>query len=163
MGAPYNTQRKWDSYFQAAIAGAMTPTSIPQLKTNGDKIAEAAKAYLGTPYVWNGKETSAGGLDCSGLVYQALNRAGINVGIQRARDYYWSKNFGTPVDKNNLQPGDIVFFGSNGTATHTGIYVGNGNMIHSSGGSTNTASNPGKGVEYKRVDSRADFLGAKRF
>ena len=163
MGAPYNTQRKWDSYFQAAIAGAMTPTSTPKLKSNGEKIVEVAQKYLGTPYIWGGKSKSTGGVDCSGLIYNVLKDSGFDVGVQRARDYYSSKNFGTPVSKESLQPGDIVFFGSDGVATHTGIYVGNGNMIHSSGGSANTASNPGKGVEYKRVDSRPDFLGAKRF
>jgi len=61
-----------------------------------------------------------------------------------------------------MQPGDLVFFGS-GDASHIGIYIGNGQMIHSSGGSKNTASNPGKGVSITNVDYRKDFLEARRY
>jgi cell wall-associated NlpC family hydrolase len=62
-----------------------------------------------------------------------------------------------------MQPGDLVFFGKNGNASHIGIYIGNGKMIHSSGGSKNTKSNPGKGVTIANVDYRKDFLEAKRY
>ena len=120
-------------------------------------IAGEALKYLGTPYVYGGEST--GGMDCSGFVYNALKDAGYNVGRTTAQGY---RSQGTTVSKNNLQPGDLIYYGSNGNATHVGIYIGNGQMVHSSGGSKNTASNPGKGVTITNVDYRGDFIEAKR-
>lgn len=122
-------------------------------------IVNAAKNYIGTPYVWGGESASEGGMDCSGFVYNALKDAGYNVGRTTAQGY---RGYGSTVSKSNMQPGDLIFFGNNGKATHIGIYIGNGQMIHSSGGSSNTKSNPGKGVSIANVDYRNDFLEAKR-
>ena len=136
-------------------------TSTPQKATaTGNTIADAAQKYLGTPYVWGGESMAEGGMDCSGFVYNALKDAGYNVGRTTAQGY---RNQGTSVSKENLQPGDLVFYGSGNEATHIGIYLGNGQVIHSSGGSKNTASNPGKGVSITTLDSRSDYLGAKRY
>lgn len=99
-------------------------------------------------------------MDCSGFVYNVLKDAGYNVGRTTAQGY---RSGGTSVSKSDMQPGDLVFFGSNGNASHIGIYIGNGQMIHSSGGSKNTASNPGKGVSITNVDYRSDFLEARRY
>lgn len=146
-------------------AGAATPTQKAKSYTvNADSgksgIVEAAKNYIGTPYVWGGKSAAEGGMDCSGFVYNALKDAGYNVGRTTAQGY---RNYGTSVSKNNMQPGDLVFFGKNGKASHVGIYMGNGQMIHSSGGSSNTKSNPGKGVSVTNVNYRSDFLEARRY
>lgn len=127
---------------------------------NGSTITNAAKKYLGTPYVWGGESMAEGGMDCSGFVYNALKDAGYNVGRTTAQGY---RNSGKTVNKSELQPGDLVFYGKNGEASHIGIYIGNGQMIHSSGGSKNTASNPGKGVTISNVDYRSDFIEAKRY
>lgn len=99
-------------------------------------------------------------MDCSGFVYNALKDAGYNVGRTTAQGY---RSGGTAVSRESMQPGDLVFFGKNGNASHIGIYIGNGQMIHSSGGSKNTASNPGKGVCVTNVDYRNDFLEARRY
>ena len=97
------------------------------VSTTGAAIVETAKKYLGTPYVWGGEDPS--GFDCSGFVYYVYNSLGIK--ISRTQDTMYSK--GTPVSKENLQPGDIVFF--QGTykegISHCGIYVGEGKFIHS--------------------------------
>lgn len=122
-------------------------------------IVNAAKNYIGTPYVWGGESTSEGGMDCSGFVYNALKDAGYDVGRTTAQGY---RSYGSTVSKSSMQPGDLIFFGNNGKATHIGIYIGNGQMIHSSGGSKNTKANPGKGVSIANVDYRKDFLEAKR-
>ena len=133
---------------------------LKQSVGNSDSnIVNAAKNYIGTPYVWGGESTSEGGMDCSGFVYNALKDAGYDVGRTTAQGY---RSYGSTVSKSNMQPGDLVFFGKNGKATHIGIYIGNGQMIHSSGGSSNTKSNPGKGVSIANVDYRSDFLEAKR-
>lgn len=127
--------------------------------SSSNNIVNAAQKYIGTPYVWGG--SSAGqGVDCSGFVYSALKDAGYNIERTTAQGY---RSYGTQVSKSNMQPGDLVFFGSGGKATHIGIYIGNGQMLHSSGGSNNTASNPGKGVCVTNVDYRNDFIEARRY
>ena len=126
----------------------------------GNTIADAAQKYIGTPYVWGGESMDEGGMDCSGFVYNALKDAGYNVGRTTAQGY---RSGGTKVSKAEMQPGDLIFYGKNGEASHIGIYIGNGQMVHSSGGSKNTKSNPGKGVSIVNVDHRSDFLEARRY
>lgn len=93
-------------------------------------LAEAEK-YLGFPYVWGGSspETS---FDCSGYVSYVINHSGVgNVGRQTAQGLY---DLSEPVPREELSPGDLVFFtGTYSTASpvsHVGIYVGNGRMVH---------------------------------
>lgn len=168
---------KAKSFIQQATGLSPTVTPTPEISGNGitptsfvssggnlpqsdSGIVNAAKNYIGTPYVWGGESMSEGGMDCSGFVYNALKDAGYKVGRTTAQGY---RSYGTSVSKSDMQPGDLVFFGKNGEASHIGIYIGNGQMIHSSGGSKNTASNPGKGVSVTNVDYRSDFLEARRY
>lgn len=141
-----------------------TPTTTgytPTTTTNtGNTIADAAQKYLGTPYVWGGESMDEGGMDCSGFVYNALRDAGYGVGRTTAQGY---RSQGTVVSKDSMQPGDLIFFGKNNNASHIGIYLGNGQMIHSSGGSKNTKNNPGLGVSIINVDHRSDFIEARRY
>lgn len=139
-----------------------TPSANPVKATaTGNTIADAAQKYIGTPYVWGGESMDEGGMDCSGFVYNALKDAGYDVGRTTAQGY---RSYGASVSKSDMQPGDLIFFGKNNNdASHIGIYIGNGQMIHSSGGSKNTKSNPGKGVSITNVDYRSDFLEARRY
>ncbi len=121
------------------------------------KAAYQASKLIGTPYIWGG--TSTTGFDCSGLIYYVYGGLGKNIG-RVADDQYRS---GTPVDKNNLRMGDLVFYGTPEEATHVGMYIGKGMMIHSAGGRDNTADNPGKGVCRQSIDYRSDYLGARRY
>ena len=143
-------------------ANATSTVQSPKRTTQtGNSIADAAQGYLGTPYVWGGESMEEGGMDCSGFVYNALKDAGYNVGRTTAQGY---RSQGTVVSKSEMQPGDLIFFGSNpNDASHIGIYIGNGQMIHSAGGSKNTKNNPGKGVSIVNVDHRSDFLEARRY
>ena len=127
----------------------------------GNGIANAAQKYIGTPYVWGGESMDEGGMDCSGFVYNALKDAGYNVGRLTAQGY---RQYGKTVSKANMQPGDLIFYGSNkNDASHIGIYLGNGKVIQSSGGRTNSKDNPGKGVTISNVDYRNDFIEARRY
>ncbi|WP_211662829.1 peptidoglycan hydrolase RipC [Mycolicibacter kumamotonensis] len=85
---------------------------------------QAALTQVGTPYVWGG--AAPGGFDCSGLVMWAFHQAGINL----PHSSQAQANGGQPVALSDLQPGDVLTFYSD--ASHSGIYVGDGMMIHSS-------------------------------
>ena len=149
---------------QAQSGNIVKPTkfvsSEQSVGASDSNIVNAAKNYIGTPYVWGGESMSEGGMDCSGFVYNALKDAGYDVGRTTAQGY---RNYGNSVNKTDMQPGDLIFYGKNGEASHIGIYIGNGQMIHSSGGSKNTKDNPGKGVSVANVDYRSDFLEARRY
>ena len=145
-----------------ALPTTESPSVQPSgtVSATGNAIADSAQKFIGTPYVWGGESMDEGGMDCSGFVYSALKDAGYNIGRTTAQGY---RGYGTSVGKAEMQPGDLIFYGKNGNASHVGIYIGNGKMVHSAGGSKNTASNPGKGVSIASVDHRSDFLEARRY
>lgn len=104
--------------------------------TYSNNIVDKAANYLGTKYTYGGKNASTG-LDCSGLVYKALNDAGVNVPVLTAEGY---KQMSKSISSTNIKPGDLVFFGANGVADHVGIYIGNGQMINATGTKTQITS-----------------------
>lgn len=84
---------------------------------------------MGQPnyYLWGG--TVGPNYDCSGLIQAAF----ASVGIWLPRDAYQQEGFTDPIAVDQLQPGDLVFFGTNVKATHVGLYLVDGCYIHSSG------------------------------
>lgn len=78
-------------------------------------------------YLWGG--TVGPNYDCSGLMQAAF----ASVGIQLPRDAYQQAAFTQAISLEDLQPGDLVFFGSAVKITHVGLYLGEGRYIHSSG------------------------------
>lgn len=103
---------------------------------NGASVAEqlvaSAKEYLGTRYVWGGM--SPAGFDCSGFVNYVYDLYDYDLD-RVAQDIYY--NNGTYVSPDSLQVGDIVCFGWTGSSiNHVGIYIGDGQFIHSGSSST---------------------------
>ncbi len=95
----------------------------------GQEIVDKAKQFLGTPYVWGGSSTS--GFDCSGYVQYVMRACGYKIG--RGTDAQYEA--GEYVSQDELVPGDMVFFAGTYDTTgtsHVGIYVGDGQFIHSS-------------------------------
>ncbi|MDE0041512.1 MAG: C40 family peptidase [Candidatus Poribacteria bacterium] len=78
-------------------------------------------------YLWGG--TVGPNFDCSGLVQAAF----ASVGIWLPRDAYQQEDFIHPVAVHDVERGDLIFFGSEERATHVGLYIGEGEYIHSSG------------------------------
>ncbi|WP_020108326.1 transglycosylase family protein [Nocardia sp. 348MFTsu5.1] len=118
---------------------------------HGKQIAEAAKQYLGTPYVWGGGDIHGptnGGLDCSGLTSAAVFQGtGNRTSLPRTTYDQW--NLGTEIPLDKAQAGDLVFseFGGNGPE-HVGVVVAPGQMIH--------APQAGENVKY------SNFQGGSR-
>jgi cell wall-associated NlpC family hydrolase len=107
--------------------------------------ASIAMHYLGVPYVWGGATPS--GFDCSGLVMYVYAQLGISLPHFAAAQY----GFGTPVSRDQLQPGDLVFF--NGL-DHVGIYIGGDQMIH--------APHTGDVVKIAPLADGGSYVGARR-
>ncbi|HZU50160.1 MAG TPA: NlpC/P60 family protein, partial [Mycobacterium sp.] len=103
------------------------PDALPPAGPGSGAAAVAVQAALtqvGQPYSWGG--AAPGGFDCSGLVMWAFQQAGIPL----PHSSQALANGGQPVALSDLQPGDVLTFYSD--ASHTGIYIGDGLMVHSS-------------------------------
>ena len=122
------------------------PVGAPS-QERGVVAARIAQSFLGVPYVWSGVTPS--GFDCSGLVTYVYGRLGVDLPHNAAQQY----RLGTPVDRDDLIPGDLVFFDR---LRHNGIYVGDGRFVH--------ATTPG-GVKLARLGDdwfRQRWVGARR-
>lgn len=118
-GAPAPDAPGW-----APGADAPAPGSPPGGGGDRAVAVQAALTQVGTPYAWGG--AGPGGFDCSGLVMWAFQQAGIAL----PHSSQAQANGGQPVALSDLQPGDVLTFYSD--ASHSGIYIGDGMMIHSS-------------------------------
>lgn len=112
-----------------------------------DNVVIYAYNFIGTKYVYGG--TTPAGFDCSGFVKYVYAHFGIN--LPRTSGDQFSN--GTYVSKDDLIPGDLVFFGDGGRISHVGMYVGEGCYIHS----------PQTG-DYVKISvlSNRRYMGARR-
>ena len=114
-------------------------------------LVQTAERFLGSPYAYGGQTPR--GLDCSGLVLRVFAEHGVRLPRTSAEQY----RIGTAIERTELQPGDLVFFGANGRASHVGIYAGSGDFIHASTSSLR--------VQRDALDKsyfRRHYLGARR-
>lgn len=122
---------------QAATGTSAVARSGSATPGTGAALLEAARAYLGVPYVWGGETSS--GMDCSGLVQRAFADLGVTV-PRTARE---QMTLGTAVSSlAEALPGDLIVQRGGG---HIGIYVGNGQMLH--------APQPGESVKIGPIYS----------
>lgn len=127
-------------------------SDVPAANTSlAQAVVNLAYSKIGSPYVWGAEGPNS--FDCSGLTsYVYKNAAGISI----PRSSSAQAGYGKTVSKSDLQPGDLVFFGS-GSVSHVGIYIGGGNMIHS--------PKPGDSVKITSINSSyysGRFITAKR-
>jgi len=140
-GAPHDLRRAvWaynhlDSYVEMVLTiatryGLGTPE--PELPEGASALASVvmlARTQIGRPYVWGGASPVTS-FDCSGLVQWAFGQLGARLPRTAQQQYDATRR----VSRNDLRPGDLVFFErtypSHERITHVGIYVGNGRMIN---------------------------------
>ena len=126
---------------------------VNTLKTTRDELIKLLKEQVGKPYVWgaNGPDS----FDCSGLVRYVYKNA-LGKDIPRVSED--QSKVGQAVSRENLQPGDLVFFDTmdKGKVSHVGMYIGNNEFIH--------AANSKKGVIKSTLTGYYDkkFINARR-
>ena len=131
-------------------ASAVTPEGVtvaPPSRYGG--VVGIAMQYLGVPYLWGGASPSSG-FDCSGLTMYVFAQVGVSLPHYAASQY----TMGVPVSKDELQPGDLVFFDGLG---HMGMYIGGGQFIH--------APHTGDVVKISSLSDSwyaATYVGARR-
>ncbi|MBN2082390.1 SH3 domain-containing protein [bacterium] len=151
----FNGQQGW-MYSQYLVPAEGSRGLVVPASPVGERLIARAKAMSGTPYVWGGESDS--GVDCSGLIYKLLLDEGADArGLPRRASTQMAQ-LGAVVDKEDLAPGDLVFFTTyKAGASHVGIYLGDGDFIHASSAQGKvTISNMSDGY-YKRR-----FVGARR-
>jgi len=134
-GPKTNSKQSTEGWLQVRLPGktnawiqASDVVSDPKPLTIAESI-ELAKRFLGLPYLWGGR--SSFGFDCSGFTQMILRERGFNMPRDADQQAAWSGV--VPVERNDLQPGDLLFFGSSlKNISHTGMYIGDGQFIHDS-------------------------------
>ena len=134
------------------------PVEKPVRKQRRDDMgviaARTAERFVGIPYLWGGN-TVVDGLDCSGFVRAVYNLCGVNIPRTAAEQY----RVGRSVDVDNLEDGDLVFFGSSDTGiSHVGIYVGDNQFVHAPRRGDKIKISPLQGNGYF-----SKFMGARRY
>lgn len=142
-------------YELAATRDALESLSFPQLSAWQQNVLRRALRLVGSPYVWAGTSERPqqlfgrvlpGGFDCSGFVWRVYKlepfagAPGLGATLRGRTTYDMSSEAprSARIGWSSLQPGDLVFFGTNGIRSkpaevgHMGIYVGSGWMVHSS-------------------------------
>ena len=134
--------------FYIVEPGASKPESNPQAALR-ENIVKTAKRFIGTPYRWGG-ESAGRGFDCSGLTMTVYRLNGLDL-PRNSRSQF---RVGTPIRRNALRRGDLVFFSTNGRnrVSHVGVYTGQGNFIHA----------PGRGKRI-RTSSLANGYFSRRY
>ena len=140
---------------QNSNVNSATSVSNDTESTNSkmDKAIELLKQQVGKPYVWGDEGPDS--FDCSGLVQYIYKNA---LGINLPRVSYDQSKVGQAVSREDLQPGDLVFFDTmdKGKVSHVGMYIGNNEFIH--------AANSKKGVIKSTLTGYYDkkFINARR-
>ncbi|SDP24064.1 Cell wall-associated hydrolase, NlpC family [Paenibacillus sp. yr247] len=122
----------------AATANA-TSTASTSVSNKANNIIALGKNYLGVPYKFGAQKGNTSTFDCSSFTQYVFGKNGINL----PRSSKQQSQVGKFVPRNQLQPGDLVFFYS--PIHHVGIYIGNGKVMHTYGspGVTITDMNSG--------------------
>ena len=139
----------WYRIAEGYVSADYIQFTEPTQSSLRDQIVAYAKSLLGRKYVLGG--TGPNAFDCSGLVQYVYKHFGYTINRSATQQL---KN-GTVITKEELQPGDLVFFNSAGTgaakATHVGVYIGGGQFVHASSPKVGVVISDLYSTYYKRV------------
>lgn len=135
------------------------------IQLTGENVIETSKQFLGLPYLWGG--TSARGFDCSGFTKSVFFQYGLILPRDASQQFYCGDEVDISNGFNNLQKGDLLFFGEKTASNpdkfnvvHVAIYAGNNRFIHSSGKVRINSLNP-LDPDYDAYNHKR-LIGAKR-
>lgn len=133
----------------ASIQG-LRMTDVLTVPSLPDMVVSAGLDAIGTPYVWGGDDPEDG-FDCSGLTQFVFRET---AGIDLPRTAREQRNEGKSIKKQELKPGDLVFFNTTRrrTVSHVGIYIGHNQFVHA----------PTRGSKV-RIDSLANGYWSKKY
>ena len=131
-----------------AVSGNSVPVPGPVVANSqaAQTAVNTALAQVGKPYQWGASGPNS--FDCSGLTMYSYAAAGVSLPHSAAAQ----SRMGTPVSRDQLQPGDLVFFYS--PVSHVAMYIGNGEIVH--------ASTSGEPVKVVSLDSMPNYNSARR-
>jgi cell wall-associated NlpC family hydrolase len=148
VAAPVRPAAVHAATVRTATAHTAAAPAAPVAASSGaaQVAVRTALAQVGKPYVWGASGPNA--FDCSGLMMYAYAAAGVALPHSSSVQ----ATMGTPVSRDQLQPGDLVFFYS--PVSHVGMYIGNGQMVH--------ASTEGVPVQVVDLGSMPGYNSARR-
>ena len=118
----------------AQVKAVEAQTSAPQPNTGvATNLVNFALQFVGYPYAYGGTDLYSG-VDCSGFTMKVYEQFGYSLPHNAAGQ----TSYGSYVPLDQLAPGDLIFYGYNGSITHVAIYIGNGQIVH--------AATPQKGI-----------------
>ena len=123
-------EKPYCNYGGSGSGSSSSGSSSYESSSIGQQIATYAQKFVGYPYVYGG--TSPSGFDCSGFVQYIYRQFGYS--INRTATAKLSNGYSVSYD--NLRPGYLVFFGYGSSASHVGMYIGNGQIVHAQNSST---------------------------
>jgi len=135
--APTPTPEPTTAPGPSQIADAGDAASPSTTYASGQEVAEFAQQYVGYNYLWGGKSPETG-FDCSGFVYYVYQQFGYELNRTAAAQ----AGNGSHVEADSLEPGDVLCFYKGNYIGHSGIYIGDGNYIHSQDSATGVVISP---------------------
>ena len=116
------------------------------------EVVDYALSFVGGRYVWGGEDPHSGA-DCSGFVRYVLSNT---AGVSMSRSSYEQAREGATVSPEEMQPGDLLFYGNGRRVNHVAMYIGDGQIVHASTAKT--------GIKISRWNYRtpvriASFIG----
>lgn len=124
---------------RTAAPAKRSANAAPQADAVLDQVASLARRMIGTPYRFGGRTPA--GFDCSGLVFYVYGRAGVTV----PRTATEQRRASRALDRDEAEPGDLVFFKTKERAPHVGIYLGGQWFVH--------APSTGRPVSIEKLDA----------
>lgn len=147
-----NTSSNSSNSSSSSSSSNTNSSSSSSSSSLGQAVVDYAMQFLGNPYVYGGNSLT-NGVDCSGFTSQIMKHFGISLNRSSSAQY---ANNGYYVSSDNLQKGDLLFYGYSGSVSHVAIYIGGGQVIHANDERTGIC------ISNAFPSSGKKYIGAKR-